>query len=62
MTNGDFLRQMTDEELASFFDHISNCCIGNGTSKCIPCPFYGTNCDYFGVMEWLQEEMEDNEI
>lgn len=38
MTNGDRIRQMTDEELADFFCQISNCCVND--ASCSLCPIF----------------------
>lgn len=38
MTNGDRIRQMTDEELADFFCQISHCCVND--ASCSMCPIF----------------------
>ena len=51
LTNGDRIRQMTDEELAEFFDKISDCqtCIDN-PSKChVEC--------IDSRLKWLKQEV-----
>lgn len=55
MTNGDRIRQMTDEELAEFFDKISDCqtCIDN-PSKC-----YVECID--SRLKWLKQEVQNND-
>ncbi len=60
MTNGDRIRQMTDEELAEFFCRISQCC-GNDAS-CTMCPIYG-GCaqNVMCVERWLEQEVKQNE-
>lgn len=55
MTNGDRIRQMTDEELAEFFDKISDCqtCIDN-PSKChVEC--------IDSRLKWLKQEVQNND-
>ena len=53
MTNADKIRQMTDEQLAEFFDKISDCqtCIDN-PSKC------HMEC-IDSRLKWLKQEATD---
>ena len=54
MTNGDRIRQMTDEELAEFLDRTSDCqtCSEN-PSKC--------HCECFERrLEWLRKEVDED--
>ena len=56
-TNGDRIRQMSDEELAEFFCQISQCC-GNDAS-CSMCPIYdGCAQNVMCVERWLKQEAE----
>lgn len=54
MTNGDRIRQMTDEELAELFDKCADCqmCIDN-PSKC------KMEC-IDGYMQWLKQEVSED--
>ena len=55
MTNGDFIRQMTDEELA---DKL--------TDKCAACDYHYAECDTKfcicteGVLAWLRKEVDED--
>lgn len=59
-SNGDRIRQMTDEELADFFCQISKCC-GNDAS-CSMCPIYdGCAQNVMCVERWLKQEVSEDE-
>ena len=53
MTNGDKIRQMTDEELADIFQ----------LSDCENCPYWHNNCGArmcrIGFLEWLKQEVQE---
>ena len=55
MTNCDRIRKMTDEELAELFDKCADCqmCIDN-PSKC------KMEC-IDGYMQWLKQEVQNND-
>ena len=56
MTNGDFIRQMTDEELAEFIAGrrtCDTCCID--LTRCITT----ANCKG-GVLAWLRNEVDED--
>lgn len=58
MTNGDKLRQMTDEKLASMMSGIKY--------NCSSCPAYGFCEDCGGdcretILEWLKQESEEQD-
>ena len=55
MTNGDRLRQMTDEELADILE----------LSDCETCPYNHNNCGArmcrIGFLEWLKQEVDQDD-
>ena len=62
LTNGDRIRQMTDEELSVWLD-----CIGS----CYVCKFYenkdvecnrSIDCCKDGMLKWLKSEVDSNEL
>ena len=55
MTNGDKIRQMTDEELANLLLwNVCNVCDGRGHKKCGD----DKHCNSH-VLEWLKQEVSD---
>lgn len=55
-SNGDRIRQMTDEELADFFCQISQCCVND--AGCSMCPIYdGCAQNVMCVETWLKQEV-----
>ena len=53
MTNGDRIRQMSNEELAEIF----SC----NEDKCMVCNYDGSNCNHFceeGIKAYLESEVE----
>lgn len=55
MTNGDRIRQMTDEDLADW--------LTDGHDICDMCQFGTCRPDYEcekGVLEWLKQEVKEN--
>ena len=55
MTNGDKIKQMTDEELAKFICHnVEECegCVGHEF-----CEFNGGDAN--GIIKWLKQEFEE---
>lgn len=58
MTNGDYIRQMTDEELADWItdSHDHDLCDLCQFSTCRP----EFECEK-GVLEWLKQEVQNNE-
>lgn len=62
MTNGDRIRQMTDEELADFLDTITDCCHGVILSNCDRCPMkYADEAPFCRIDEWLKQEVKDDD-
>lgn len=58
MTNGDKIRQMTDEELADFFCGIFQCCVND--KECEKCPIYdGCAQNVMCVERWLKQEVSE---
>ena len=61
MTNGDRLRQMTDEELTAFLDTITDCC-NAFVPKCDECPMkYRDTTPRCNIGLWLKQEVQDND-
>ena len=59
MTEGDRIRQMTDEELANMLSSIWSC---HHFDSCEKCPLSETdNCRSDGVKRWLGSEVQNNE-
>lgn len=55
MTNGDRIRQMTDEELAVKLGNVCELCpIGDG------CEYIARSCEDI-FLEWLKQEAQDDE-
>lgn len=59
-TNGDLIRQMTDEELADMLtDKLTN--------KCAVCAYHNAECEttfcmcWEGVLKWLKQEVKAND-
>ena len=56
MTNGERLRQMTDNELAAFL-----------IDSCIVCAWYRVECEKHnkncerGIIDWLKQEVDQND-
>ena len=60
MTNGDRIRQMTDEELAEFVSmKVCRILRPSGEEYC-PKGFYFGKCDKC-VVAWLKQEVDDDE-
>ena len=58
MTNGDRIRQMTDEEFVDAIFQISQCC-GNDAS-CKLCPLYDSCSQNEALIErWLKQEAKE---
>ena len=53
ISNGDRIRQMTDEELVDILS--CNQCVYQGMPECEP-----NDCKY-GVLAWLKQEVDQNE-
>jgi len=58
MTNGDYIRSMTDEELARYFDEMSGvgcsfCLFGEDVENCVQ-----QHC-LDGIVEWLKQERSE---
>ena len=58
MTNGDLIRQMTDDELAKIVD-MRVCRIVKPDGKGCPKGFYFGKCDKC-VIAWLKQEVNEN--
>ena len=58
-TNGDKIRAMTDEELAEFIDTVTDCCSDGW--MCDKCPIKSTGCDKDSFIEWLKQEVSEDE-
>lgn len=61
ITNADFIRAMSDEELVVFFDRFSGRCLDCAEdAKNKSCPIYkeGRYCRPRDIMEWLQKPAE----
>lgn len=60
MTNGDRIRAMTDEEIASFFNHVLECCSDGW--KCDECAFKNAGkCSEKDLLTWMQKEAASND-
>lgn len=59
MSQGDRIRNMTDEELAEFLDDIAYCCKGReNETYCSNCRFYFLGeCNCVSIGEWLKSEV-----
>ena len=56
MTNGDRIRQMTDEELTRFLNGIAVRCIDD--AGCTGCPMHEGCCYDYELMEkWMKQEV-----
>lgn len=61
ITNADFIRAMSDEELVVFLDEFSGRCLDCAEdAKNKNCPIYkeGSYCRPRDIMEWLQQPAE----
>lgn len=60
MTNGDRIRQMTDEELRDFLDKITDCCFSN--NDCDNCPMKYSDEPYYrcNIEAWLKQEASED--
>ena len=54
MTNGDKIREMTDEQLACYIRQCAFCEYVHDGEKCVL-----DNCTA-GIVKWLQKEAEDD--
>ena len=58
MTNGDRIRQMTDEELREFLNDIADKC---SMQDCKYCPMNGACDDVpISMRKWLKQEVSEN--
>lgn len=57
-TNGDRIRQMTDEQLAEMLNEIKGC-IRNECSRC-PLKYVKTICCTMSIAEWLRKEVDED--
>lgn len=57
LSNADRIRQMTDEELATFLNDVADYCT---FSDCNNCPLCGA-CDDapISILKWLKQEVKD---
>ena len=56
MTNGERIRQMTDEELAEWLDTVIGSC---NLNDCKYCPMYGACTDVpISMLRWLRKEAD----
>ena len=61
MTNGDRIRQMSDDELADFLDTITDCC-NAFVPKCDECPMkYRDTIPRCNIGLWLKQEVQTND-
>ena len=61
MTNGEKIRQMTDEELFDFLDAITDNC-GCWSPNCNNCPMkYKDTTPQCNIIAWLKQEVEQSE-
>lgn len=57
MTNGDRIRQMTDEKLAEFLNDVADNC---SMQECKNCPMNGACVDVpISMAKWLKQEVSD---
>lgn len=58
-TNADRIRAMTDEQLETFLDEITDCCYNN--NDCDNCPMKFSDELYYrcNIAEWLKKEAKD---
>lgn len=59
ISNGDRIRQMTDEELAEFIDKVTDCCSDGW--MCEKCPINSKGCDKDRFIAWLKQEAKDDD-
>lgn len=60
MTNGDRIRQMTDEKLADFLDTITDCCNAL-MPQCDKCPMkYQNATPRCAIDLWLKQEVSED--
>lgn len=59
-TNGDRIRNLTDEELRDFLDKITDCCFSN--NDCDNCPMKYSDEPYYrcNIEAWLKQEASEN--
>ena len=58
-SNGDRIRRMSDAELASFIDKVTDCCSdGYMCDKC-PVRTERPTCNVVSFTEWLRKEADD---
>ena len=58
MTNADYIRSMSDEELAEFIHDIYRDGVDNGECEMLGLDFNQITID--GLMQWLQEEYKED--
>lgn len=56
MTNADYIRSMSDKELAEFIHDVYSDGIDNGENEMLGLDYDTITID--GLMQWLQEEYE----
>ena len=60
MTNGDRIRQMSDEDLTDFLDTITDCCNAY-VPKCDECPMkYRDTTPRCRIDAWLKQEVTED--
>ena len=61
MTNGDRIRQMTDDDLFDFLDTVTDCCNAE-FPRCYKCPMkYRDTAPRCNIYLWLKQEVDDAE-
>lgn len=61
MTNGDRIRQMTDDEIAEFLNDVTDCCSDGYICEKCPLNSVGKHCNIFTFEKWLKQECEEND-
>lgn len=56
MTNGEWLRGMSNFEFAEFLNYILDCCSSRGKGTCQDCYFNKSGCNRNDIFGWLNNE------